>query len=127
MALRGALVDRAYKVDQRGTGRKVDGRTIFKPAEGTRFRARLSLSAGAPERSAQGETYVEPRPMLLTGIRDDDGNPLSFSNADRIRVVSKELGEDTWDVDSEPEPLRKKRRLIGWQLQLMRVKEPTRS
>lgn len=126
MAYRGALVDRAHILRKRkGTGRKVNGYTVqdeTSPVEGPEFRARLEMNTSI-ENERDGRTSADPRPSLMTDFRDSDGNPLEFRISDRIRVVSRQLGTAVWEVDGMPDPIRKKRRVIGWDVPIHRVEE----
>lgn len=122
MALTAALVDRARPVERRRSGRRVEGRTVFGEARGAWFKARLELPQ-APE-GAEAPTGVRPvvtAPTLMYGVRDSDGQPVELTNQKRVEVDSKELGRATWDVVGDPQPIRKKRTLLGWQAQLRRV------
>jgi hypothetical protein len=127
MALRAALVDLGYRKVQRAEpGRKTHGMTVMTPVEDSPpFRARLTIQQ-AGERLDDGRVLTEPKPTLLTGKRDKSGTELSFAHNQRIRVKSKSLGEADWEVDGEPVPIRKKRRIIGWTLNLKRTEEGTR-
>jgi hypothetical protein len=125
MSLGSVLVDRANLIRSEPTEEVIEGSVVFtegEDAEGPEFRARLQISQ-SPERTKEGMTQADPRPMLLTERKDLEGNDLDFRTSDKIRVVSKELGTATWEVDGEPEPLRKKRTIIGWQLQIHKVDE----
>lgn len=138
MALGAVLVDRAYLIRQEaivvggeeGEGEEVEGTTVvevegstvYEEDEGPEFKARLQIES-ASERTRDGVTQTDPRPMLLTAKKDSEGTELDFKPSDRIKVVSKQLGTAIWEVDGEPEPLRKKRTVIGWQLTLHRVEE----
>lgn len=141
MALGSALVDRAFLLRKRPAtpedeigppeeveGTVIEGTPIFKepnpedPEPGPEFRCRLDLS-GTTERTKDGLTQTDPRPKLLTPAKDLDGNELEFLSSDQLKVVSKELGTAIWEVDDDPEPLRKRRTIIGWELTIHRVKE----
>lgn len=123
MAYRGALVDRAVIRRKRGQGRKVDGRTVFLPEDSPEFRARLQLSQ-ANEDTRDERTAAVVRPILMTDRKDSAGDLLEFKMSDRIVVTSRELGTNVWEVTGEPEPLRKKRKVIGWVVPISRVEEP---
>jgi hypothetical protein len=123
MSLRSALVDRAYQRRQAADTKKVEGRTLRVTTESPPIRARLEVNPATERADEGGRVTTEPRPRLMTHHRDEDGNVVEFSNSDRLRVVSKELGEHIWEIDGEPDPIRKKRRVIGWELNLHRVEE----
>ena len=123
MAYRGALVDRAQIRRKQGQGRKVDGRTIFASQDGPVFRARLQLPQ-ANEDTRDERTAAVIRPTLMTDRKDASGALLDFRVSDRILVTSVQLGTNVWEVTGEPEPLRKKRKVIGWVVPINRVEEP---
>lgn len=123
MAYRSALVDKGQILRKAGTGKKVNGYTVTGVVEGELFKARLQLSSNS-ETTRDDKTSADVRPILNTDKKDKLGNLLAFRISDRIRVISRELGTDVWEVDGEPEPIRKKRRIIGWILQVHRVEEP---
>lgn len=122
MALRSALVDQGYLHRRTRTVKRVGGRSLYKDNEGPMFRVRLDLGS-APENVREGRLETVPRPRLLTGKRDSEGNLLEFHSSDVVRVVSAQLGEADWEVDGDPEPLRKRRTVIGWLLNVSRVSE----
>ena len=122
MALRSALVDQGYLHRGVKTAKKVGGRSLFKETEGPMFRVRLDVSA-TPQSTTDGMIREVISPRLLTGKSDSEGNPLEFKSSDVIRVISGQLGEELWEVQGDPEPLRKRRSLIGWQLNIQRIKE----
>ena len=123
MAYRGALVDRAVIRRKQRQATKVDGRTIFTSQDGPEFRARLQLPQ-ANEDTRDERTAAVIRPTLMTDRKDSDGDLLDFRTSDRILVTSRQLGTALWEVTGEPEPLRKKRRVIGWVVPINRVDEP---
>ena len=127
MALRGALVDRGRIIRKEVVAvAKVDGRPVFaepEPEEVPLFRCRLDLPAAPQRPDDSGRRYTRRTPTLLVGVRDQAGNVLEFQQDDDIEVISPQLGTARWKVDGEPKPLRKKRRVIGWELSIGRVEE----
>lgn len=122
MALGSALVDRAARLTEEGTGQSVQGTKQHTPDLGPDFRCRLELQEGN-ERNRQERTTGEVRPRLMTGKKALDGTALIFRQDDKVRVISPELGTATWKVVGEPKPMRKRRTLLGWELNLVRVVE----
>lgn len=122
MGLRAALVDRAYRIRKSPSGEKVEGTTIFAPAESEAIPARLTLSTAA-ERNDDGRTITEPQPTLIVYRRDLLGEELDWKATDRIRVESQQLGNHEFEVQGDPQPMRKKRRIIGWTITLRRTDE----
>lgn len=122
MGFRGALVDRAVRIRKSSTGRRVEGTTIFEPNESAEIRVRLDIKA-AGEELADGRILTEPTPVLLVFRRDMDGTYLDWKASDRILVTSTQLGEHEYEVQGEPVPMRRKRRVLGWELTLRRTEE----
>ena len=122
MGFRGALVDRAVRIRKSSTGRRVEGTTIFEPHESAEIRVRLDIKA-AGEELADGRILTEPTPVLLVFRRDMDGTYLDWKASDRILVTSTQLGEHEYEVQGEPVPMRRKRRVLGWELTLRRTEE----
>lgn len=122
MGLRAALVDTAYRIRKSPTGEKVEGTTVFAPGESEAIPARLTLSTAA-ERTEDGRVLTEPQPTLLVYRRDLLGQELDWKASDRIRVESEQLGDHDFEIQGEPQPMRKKRRIIGWSITLRRTDE----
>jgi hypothetical protein len=121
MGLTGALVDRARTVESRRSGRRVEGRTVFRPVAGTWFKARLELPQGSETDAPTGARTVIVQPTLMFATRDSDGQPVEVTNQKRVEVDSAQLGRTVWDVIADPQPIRKRRTVIGWQAPLRRV------
>lgn len=122
MGLRAALVDRAYRVRKGATSKRVEGSTIFTAQESEAIKARLSIQQ-AGERTEDGRVLTEPQPTLIIYKRDTLGEELDWKATDRIRVESRELGTHEYEVSGDPQPMRKKRSIIGWTLTLRRTEE----
>lgn len=122
MSVRSALVDRAYRLRKQPDRRRVEGTTIYAQVESEPVRARLTLNA-AQERPEDGRVMTEPAPTLIVLRRDERGEPLDWRQSDRVRVVSRELGEAVYEVSGEPQPMRKRRSILGYQLPVRRVEE----
>lgn len=123
MGLRVALVDRAQlrrlATDSRRTG---DGRMLRSPTWGPEIRARLSKNTSGKRRE-EGRPVTDDRPTLTLYKRDAEGNAVDPRLTDRIRVTSRELGDHTYEIDGEPQPIRKKQRVLGWTLTVKRLVE----
>lgn len=123
MALGAVLVDRARVVDKVGTT-KVQGRTQFNPVLGTWFKARLFLPASEERADAQGRRRkVIKKPTLLCGVKDTAGGVVLVQADQMLEVASPDLGSAVWQIEGDPEPLRKKRKVIGFQATLKRITE----
>lgn len=122
MGLRSALVDRAYIQRRRPDAVKVNGRTVHSLAETAAIRCRLTINDSA-ERLDEGRKVSDSRPSLTLYRRDGDGLEVVPAKTDRVRVVSRELGEGVYEIDGKPQPIRKKRRLLGWLVNVVRLEE----
>lgn len=124
MGFHSALVDQARLLSKEPLGATVGGTIRFTDVRGEWFRCRLTLP-GAPE-NLEGATYrrtVIRVPTLLYDIVDAVDEAVVLFVETRLEVNSKELGDQVWDVVSNPEPLRRKRRVMGWQTTLRRVED----
>jgi hypothetical protein len=124
MALNSALVDRARIVSRApvASGRKVEGTTVYEKVEGPWFKARLFPEMSAAQLGVENRRRIIPdTPTMLAALLDVNGDPVVITSEARIEVDSKELGNEVWDVSGEPQPLRKKRRVIGWYFGVRRV------
>lgn len=123
MGLGGALVDRAKIVrNEPSAAGRVAGSTRFVPVEGDWFRARLELPSGTessgPENSRRRAVIA---PTLMFEDVDERGQPIKLTTQDRVLVNSPEQDESMWEVVAEPQPIRKKRTVIGYQVTLRRT------
>lgn len=132
MALRAALKDRGRIVRLEADATRVEGRTKFHQRIGPNFRARLDLQESPKAPDAAGEMKVTETPVLIADRVDAERNFLVFQPDEKVEVESRDFNEDgskAWNVvaifqvDGEPKPLRKKRKVIGWELRLKRVTE----
>jgi hypothetical protein len=124
MALRSALVDRARRVVPTPLPERVEGTTIFETLHYPWFRCRLTLNAAPDSDDAQGGRRRTPHTAsIMCGLRDLDGNTLNIRSADRVEIDSKQLGRAVYEMTSDGEPIRKKRRLLGWTATAIRVEE----
>jgi hypothetical protein len=119
-----ALVDRARRVANVPTGQRVEGTTIFETYHYPWFRCRLTLNP-SQETSDQhgGRMRVRQAATMMCGVKDKDGGVLTIASDDRLEVDSKELGRGLYEITSDGEPIRKKKKVIGWQATLTRVDE----
>ena len=124
MGLTHALVDRARLIERVPSPVRVNKRTTFSDVTEPWFRVRLQLPS-APETAegAGGKTRVEVRPTLLVGVKDNEGNPVVLTTEKLIEVDSPDLGRALYRFDADPEPLRRRRRVIGYEVALRRVEE----
>lgn len=123
MSLNSALVDRARIIRRVAAPVKVEGRTQFTDMTGEWFRARLELRRDSKRRDPGTRSSAVRTPVLMCGVRDLRGSQVDFRLGDRIEVSSTELGDALYEVASAPEPMRKKKRLLGFELPLRRIQE----
>jgi hypothetical protein len=111
-------------VVQLPTDERVEGTTLFETYHYPWFRCRLTLQASPESADAQGGRKRVAHPaQMMCGVKDKDGNVLTISAADRLEVNSKQLGRALYEVTSDGEPIRKKRKVIGWIATVTRVEE----
>lgn len=120
MGLLSVLVDRATPITKSDTATRVNGQKIYESEEGTDFRCRLELPQQQESREA-GRIRGVTVPTLYAPARDVEGGPVDIRGEQEIEVRSQELGTSVWMVDGDPAPLRKKRRVLGWQVTLRKV------
>lgn len=103
---------------------RVGGRTTFADTEpGTWFNARLMMPTATPETTPPGgaSKRVVLSPSLILDTEDDEGSPVEVFFSDMLEVESEDLGNDMWQVSSEPRPFRKKHGIIGYECELRRI------
>lgn len=122
MGLGSALVDQARTVRLDDTGERVAGSTVLAMVEGNWFRARLELPAG-PEQPGPNESRRRAitQPTLLYEEWDEIGEPVLVHNETRVQVQSEQYGVMTFVVIDEPQPVRKKRRVIAHQATMRHI------
>jgi hypothetical protein len=120
VSLNSALVDRARRIVDTPTPVRVEGTTQFQPLHYPWFKCRLQLAA-APE-TAGGVRTPHPSTLLI-GLRDADGNLNEVNSDERLEVDSKQLGRAIYQLTGDGEPIRKKKKLIGWMATCTRVEE----
>lgn len=118
MALGSALVDRARIWRRERTEQVVDGErqlTAKQKFPATRwFRVRLEVTPTS-ERQEDGRRAETRRHSILVG-RKWGGQ---IRATDEIEVESAQLGSRTYQVTGQPEPLRRRRTVIGYVVQLV--------
>jgi hypothetical protein len=111
-------------VAQEETSTKVEGQTMFKTVTYAWFRCRLTQSS-LPRRpdAANGGTRVERVPTLMFDVKDEDGDAVLLTARDKVEVRSTEQGIDTltFELDGQPQPIRKKRKVIGYEVPVKRI------
>lgn len=133
MALGAAMVDLARIYVQRpSAGGRVEGRTQLTEDVSPWIKARLTLPQ-APEaidQTPRGRRRVASVPTMMCLAKDKAGGLVEINTQHRIGVLSKQqFGagvEVIYQVTANPEPIRKKRKVIGWTVALRRVDDPPR-
>lgn len=124
MSLNSVLVDKARIIEKKKAGRVVDGETLYADVSGPWFKVRIQLgSEGESIDGATEERSVHRTPSMMVALRNEDGENVILTVEDRLEVVSANLPQvnTVWDVISDPQPMRKKRRVLGWNVTLHRV------
>jgi hypothetical protein len=124
VSLNTALVDRARRLIDTPTPVRVEGTTQFQTLHSPWFKVRLTLEAAPESDDPQAAHRRVPRPAtLLVGLKDVDHNLVEINADDKLEVDSKQLGRAIYQITGDGQPIRKKRKLIGWQATLTRVEE----
>lgn len=99
------------------------GAPVFSTVVGDWFRCRLQLPAAPETADPSGRRRTVVVPTLMYGLLDSAGQPVALSPETRLEVQSPYQfdGSLMYDVVSLPEPMRKKRRVLGWMVTLRRV------
>lgn len=130
MGLVSVLVDRARVVEKSSTGVKVEGTTQMAPTHGEWFKCRLFLDMQQyAERAEQGERRKRVKtPQVLYGTTDLAGKALDVQmRADvMLEIDSPQFGRAVWRMTGDPQPIRKKRAVLGGMVQVERVVETPR-
>lgn len=127
MGLGSALVDRARAIRHEQSAQKIDGRTQqLGQTTGPWFRCRFEQAA-RPRSKDGNRTRAASNPTIMCGPRDENGDPVSITVQDEIEVEAEEVdpASGRFRVAGDPEPIRKKRTLIGWSIPLKRVEADT--
>ena len=118
-----ALPDRARLIRIEDVGQKVDGRKVYDTVVMGWFRARLTVLQSSETKTA-GRTRVSRGPELLYELGDENGQMVNLHADDRVEVTSPDLGRGVWQVNGEPEIMRRRVGLVGGLAILQRVEEP---
>lgn len=124
MPVGSALVDKARQVISQPSGLRVEGTTQHAQVNGPWFRCRLMIES-LPENpdASGGRKRVEVHPNFMYEKRDEHGQPTSLTVENLVEVVSAELGTAVWRLDADPTPVRKKRTLSHFEVNLRRVED----
>jgi hypothetical protein len=118
MALGGALVDKARTVDVDSNPVRVEGEFQRNTVYGPWFRCRLDHGR-EQEGTDQGRIRGVVRPRLIVSRK------VRLKGDQRLEIISKQVhghaGAVVYNIDGNPEPLRKKRTVIGWEAGLVKV------
>jgi hypothetical protein len=123
VGLRAVLVDEGRARRPVRQPVKVDGTSITNRATSEWVRIRIDLGSGTEERPAGQPARTRRTPQLMCLPTLEGRCP--FQPTDTIDVRSEQFGEFVVKVAGEAVPIRKKRRVIGWEVPLERVKEQT--
>lgn len=112
------------------TSNKVEGTTQFEQLDYPWFKCRLTYGLSwsrIPAREAAdplgGHERISHAATLLCGVKDKEGNSLVINPTERIEVQSKQLEGGIFEITGEPDPIRKKRKLIGYSVTISKVEE----
>jgi hypothetical protein len=120
MALGAATPDRAVIVRKTRTGARVDGQYIDAEAFGPVFRCRFRPETESESRDEAKIRKAKPATMTVLA-RDASGGPVGIRGDDQIEIRSSQWGTMRFEVRGAPRPIRKRRAIIGWSVELQRV------
>jgi hypothetical protein len=128
VSIRAVCVDRARIVRLEPSVERVEGRTTFEPIPESWFRCRLTINESTRTSMPRSQSALDFRARLMMGglmttLVDLDGNPLTFRSDVRLDVSSQQLGRAIWRIEEEPQPIRRRRNLLGYTLTMERVLE----
>lgn len=130
MGLNAALPDRARIIENAPLPQRVEGRTRTRQIHGPWFRVRLQLPDAPESVDPGGKRRTVRHPTLLTGNKDTEGGSLTLEDGGcvisakhQLRIVSRELGDSIWEVTGQPAVIRKKRRVLGWEIAVSQVSD----
>jgi hypothetical protein len=124
MGLNAVLKDKARIIERRPLPVKVNGRTTFTTVTHPWFKARVQMPKKPRTADpAGGRQRNEVRPVLIYGLKDEEGSPVVVTTEVIVEVLSPELGENSthYRVDTDPEPYRKKKKVIGYETSIVRI------
>jgi hypothetical protein len=125
VGLNTALVDQA-RIHRKAPAYKVAGRTQFASLTGAWFRARVEQRSNPQTRQPDsGQPRVTRQPRMMFGLLDAEGRAVDVKASDYVEVAPSDARLDAawYQVEGDPDPIRKKRRVIGWEVGLKRVEE----
>jgi hypothetical protein len=103
---------------------RVEGTTQFETLHDPWFKCRFVYNVAPESDDTQGGRRRVPRTgTIMCGLRDQDGNTLAINGSDRLEVNSRELGRAIFEITSDGEPIRKKKKMLGWMATVTRVEE----
>jgi hypothetical protein len=124
VSIRAVCVDRARIIRKEPSAVRVEGSTSFTNVGEQWFRARLFLTSTTDVPDPEASHWLsQSAPQVLAVTHDFDHNKLEFRSDLHIEIRSRQLGKAVWRMSGEPEPLRRKHRVIGWLLLVSRVIE----
>lgn len=126
MGFQTVLIHRARTLERVATGATVEGTREHATIEGPWMKVRL-FPEETPETDSGargGRRVLMKVPHVIVGIRDLEGNPVvpgDISPKLRVEVDAGALGQQVWQVTSDPQPLLTRTKLIGFYFSVRRV------
>lgn len=105
-----AMIDTARRVRVEATGEWIEGQRATAETTGEPFACLLTVSA-----TDETETGDQYRARLLYGPA------VELDPEDRVQVTSSALGDALWQVDGPPAVVRRSRRVVAHEANLLRV------
>jgi hypothetical protein len=102
--------------------------TVQQPTEGTGVAGMRGMAARGYHRM-EGEAHLLLLPVYEDGSSLTDGRPgvgefLAFDDMMMLQVISEASADELWHVSTGIQPIRKLKRVIGFEVGLRRAREP---
>jgi hypothetical protein len=124
MALGSVLTDKARIQRRLRTGERIEGRFVETAPFSPYIRCRYTPSQGSKSRTAASVRHTQPAIVVMKAASLRRIGLGQLLPSDRIEITSNELTAPTvMEIMGTPEPIRKRRTVIGWQAMVQLVKE----
>lgn len=118
MGLNAVLKDKGRTISQEKSEVRIEGTKQRITSQSVQFKCRLEMVKSS-EASDQGYHRTAVRPRIMVGKRTE------LRANQSIEILSPQIhGNDEWveySIDGDPEPYRKKKSVVGWEANLVRV------
>jgi hypothetical protein len=127
VSLNAVLIDRGRLISKAATGQSVEGTKQYGEVESEWFRCRLFPDETTPADGARGGRRILTKgPHVVVGLRDVAADLIENGEITTGKLVELnvyELGpmSQRWQIGSDPQPLRRRKKNLGWYFVVQRV------